>query len=79
MPLDDVDLTTHFLHMCLARWQNQYNLTKNTTLVSNRALLLVLENIDNNTNLDYKSPNLNKSKGTEGKCKIDLSKYRIPK
>ncbi len=69
LPLDDADLTTHLLRMCPARWQTQYNLTKNTTPVSTRALLLVLENIENNANLDNKSQNANKPKGAEGKCK----------
>ena len=45
LPLDDADLATHLLLMCPARWQAQYNLSENTTLVSTRALLLMLENI----------------------------------
>ena len=60
--MDDADLTTHLLCMCPARSQTQYDLTKDTTQVSTRALLLILENIENNANLDYKSPNPNKSK-----------------
>ena len=79
LPLDDMDLMTHLLRMCPARWQTQYDLTKNTTPVSTRALLLVLENIENNANLDNKSQNPNKPKGAEGKCKMDLNEYRIPK
>ena len=47
LPLDDADLATHLLCMCPARWQTQYDLTENTTLVSTRTLLLVLENIEN--------------------------------
>ena len=56
LPLDDADLATHLLRMCPARWQAQYDLSKNTTPVSTRALLLVLENIENNANLDPKPP-----------------------
>ncbi len=66
-----MDLATHLLCMCPARWQTQYNLTKNTTPVSTRALLLILENIDNNANLDNKSQNSSKSKGPKGKCKME--------
>ena len=78
LPLNDADLVTHLLGMCLARWQTQYNFTRNTTLVSTRALLLILENIKNNVNLDYKSPNLNKSKEAEGKYKMESINSRIP-
>ena len=76
--LDDADLPTHLLCMCPARWQTQYNLTMNTTPVSTRALLLILENIENKANLDYKSLNPNKSKGAEGKCKMESIDSRIP-
>ncbi len=65
--------------MCPARWQTQYNLTKNTTPVSTRALLLLLENITNNDDLDYKSPIPKKSKGAEGKRKMESIDSRIPK
>ncbi len=65
--------------MCPARWQAQYDLSKNTTPVSTRALLLILENIENNSNLDYKSPNLYKSKGAEGKHKMESIDSLIPK
>jgi hypothetical protein len=54
LPLDDAGLATHLLCMCLAKWQTQYDLTENTTPVSTRALLLVLENIENNVELDAK-------------------------
>ena len=74
--MDDVDLATHLLCMCPARWQTQYDLAKNTTPVSTRA---VLENIENDADLENKSQNLNKPKGAEGKCKMDLNKYHIPK
>ena len=42
-------------------------------------MLLVLENIENNANLDYKSPNPNKSKRAEGKYKIESIDSQIPK
>ena len=42
-------------------------------------MLLVLENVKNNAYLENKSQNPNKPKGVEGKCKMDLSKYCIPK
>ncbi len=35
-PLDDVDLATHLLRMCPARWQTQYDLTKTSTPVSSQ-------------------------------------------
>ena len=41
LPLDDMVLVTHLLHMCPARWQTQYDLTKNITKVSTGALLLI--------------------------------------
>ena len=63
LPLDDADLMTHLLRMCPARWQAQYDLSKNTTPVSTRALLLMLENIENNADLDHKTSNPNKPKG----------------
>ena len=65
--------------MCLIKWQTQYNLTKNTTPVSARALLLVLENIENNTELDYMAQNTAKEKGAKGKHKAESSYYHIPK
>ena len=71
LPLDDADLATHLLSMCPARWQAQYNLSKNTSSFSTRALLLVLENIENDANLDYKPTNPNKPKGAEGKHKME--------
>ena len=77
--LDDADLATHLLRMCTARWQAQCNLSENTTPVSTRALLLMVENIDNNANLDYKPTNPNKPKGAEGKCKMESINSRIPK
>ena len=77
--MDDANLATHLLRMCQAKWQMQYYLTDNTTPVSTRALLLVLENIKNNTELDTKPPSMKKSKGADGKCKMELMDSRIPK
>eukprot|EP00804_Cyclotella_cryptica_P016268 CCRYP_005734-RA/>CCRYP_005734-RA protein AED:0.39 eAED:0.81 QI:0/0/0/1/1/1/3/0/283 len=62
LPLDDADLATHLLRMCPAKWQTQYYLAENTTPVSTRALLLVLENIENNAELDNKPANTTKAK-----------------
>ncbi len=44
-PLEDADLATNLLQMCPVKWQRQYDLMENSTLVSTRALLMVLENI----------------------------------
>ena len=41
LPLVDADLATHLFCMCPARWQAQYVLSKNTTRVSTRTLLLM--------------------------------------
>ena len=49
LPFGDTALATHLLYMYPIKWQTQYDLTKNTTQVSARALLLVIENIENNT------------------------------
>jgi hypothetical protein len=50
----------------------QYNLTEKTTPIISRALLLVLKNIKNNAELDIKPPSATKSKGADGKCKMEL-------
>jgi hypothetical protein len=47
-PLDNANLVTHLLCMCLAKWQTQYDLTEKMTPVNTRALLLILEKIENN-------------------------------
>eukprot|EP00804_Cyclotella_cryptica_P013636 CCRYP_012962-RA/>CCRYP_012962-RA protein AED:0.47 eAED:0.47 QI:0/-1/0/1/-1/1/1/0/84 len=65
LPLDDADLATHLLRMCPAKWQTQYDLTENTTPVSTRALLMVLENIENNAELDSKPSSMTKAKGAD--------------
>ena len=55
------------------------DLSENTTPVSTRALLLVLENIENNADLDYKPTNWNKPKGAKGKHKMESIDSWIPK
>ena len=57
----------------------QYDLSENTTPVSTRALLLMLENIESNADLDPKPSNRNKPKGAEGKRKMESIDSRIPK
>eukprot|EP00804_Cyclotella_cryptica_P015307 CCRYP_005411-RB/>CCRYP_005411-RB protein AED:0.38 eAED:1.00 QI:0/0/0/1/0/0/2/0/442 len=79
LPLDDTDLATHLLCMFPAKWQTQYNLTENTTPVSSRALLLVLENIENNAELNAKPSSTNKATGADHKRKMELIDSRIPK
>eukprot|EP00804_Cyclotella_cryptica_P023290 CCRYP_000455-RA/>CCRYP_000455-RA protein AED:0.42 eAED:0.83 QI:0/0/0.25/1/0.66/0.75/4/139/237 len=79
LPLDDADLATHLLRMCPAKWQTQYDLTENTTPVSTRALLLVLENIENNAELDNKPASTTKAKGADMKRKMESMDSRIPK
>eukprot|EP00804_Cyclotella_cryptica_P018265 CCRYP_005976-RA/>CCRYP_005976-RA protein AED:0.46 eAED:0.82 QI:0/0/0/1/0.5/0.33/3/0/385 len=79
LPLDDADLATHLLRMCPAKWQTQYDLTENTTQVSTRALLLVLENIENNAELDNKPASTTKAKGADTKRKMESMDSRIPK
>ena len=79
LPLDDADLATHLLCMCPAKWQTQYDLTENSTPVSIRALLLVLENIENNVELDVKPASTIKAKGAEQKCKMEPEDSSIPK
>jgi hypothetical protein len=65
--------------MCLAKWQTQYDLTEKTTPVNTRALLLILEKIENNAELETKPPSMIKPKGAEGKCKMESNNSRIPK
>ncbi len=79
LPLEDADLATHLLRMCPAKWQTQYELTENSTPVSTRALLLVLENIENNVELDTKPTSLTKARGAEQKRKMESEDSRIPK
>eukprot|EP00804_Cyclotella_cryptica_P031002 CCRYP_013583-RA/>CCRYP_013583-RA protein AED:0.44 eAED:1.00 QI:0/0/0/1/1/1/2/0/395 len=79
LPLDDADLVTHLLRMCPAKWKTQYNLTENTTPVSTRALLLVLENIENNVELDAMPSSTTKAKGADQKRKMESVDSRNPK
>ncbi len=79
MPLEDADLATHLLRMCPVKWQRQYDLMENSTPVSMRALLMVLENIESNVELDNKSPSKDKAKGADNKCKMANIEARTPK
>ena len=79
LPLEDADLATHLLRMCPAKWQTQYELTENSTPVSTRALLLVLENIENYVELDAKPASMTKAKGAEQKHKMESEDSHIPK
>ena len=79
LPLDDADLATHLLRMCPAKWQTQYDLTEKTTPVNTRALLLILEKIENNAEVETKPPGTIKTKGAEGKRKMESIDSRIPK
>ncbi len=54
-----------------AKWQTQYDLTENIMPVSTRTLLLVLTKIKNNEEVDYKALIPTKTKGSEGKCKME--------
>ncbi len=67
MPLEDADLATHLLRMCPVKWQRQYDLMENSTPVSTRALLMVLENIESNVELNDKPPSKDKAKGADSK------------
>ena len=71
LPLNEADLSAHLLCMCLAKLQTQYDLTENTTPISTRSLLLILENIENNAELDTKPPSMTKAKRVDGKCKME--------
>eukprot|EP00804_Cyclotella_cryptica_P020546 CCRYP_003388-RA/>CCRYP_003388-RA protein AED:0.04 eAED:0.06 QI:0/0/0/0.5/0/0/2/0/134 len=79
LPLDDADLATHLLHMCPAKWQTQYNLMENITPVSTMALLLVLENIENNVELDAKPSSRIKARGADQKRKMESMDSHTPK
>ena len=59
--------------------QQQYNLMENSTLVSARALLLVLENIKSNVKLNDKPPCKDKAKGADSKRKAESSDSLNPK
>jgi hypothetical protein len=50
-----------------------------TTPVNTRALLLILEKIENNVEVETKPPSMIKSKGAEGKRKMESINSHIPK
>jgi len=79
MLLKDVDLAIHLLQMCPVKWQRQYNLMENSTPVSTRALLMVLENIESNVELDDKPPSKDKAKGADSKRKAESNNSCNPK
>ena len=56
-----------------------YDLTEIITSVNTRALLLILEKIENNAEVETKPPSVIKSKGAEGKRKMSLSTPASPK
>ena len=76
--LENTIHVTHVLHMCPAKWQTQYELTEKMTLVSTRALLLILEKIEKKPKVEAKPPCMIKPKGSEGKCKMESINARIP-
>ncbi len=65
--------------MCPVKWQRQYDLMENSTLVGTRALLLVLENIESNVELHDKSPSKDKAKGADSKRKAVSDDLHNPK
>ena len=78
LPLDNADLAMHLLCVCPAKWQTQYDLMEKMTPVNIRALLLILEKLENNEEVEAKLPNMIKSKGAEGKCKMESMDSHIP-
>jgi len=58
--------------MCPAKWQTQFDLTEKKTPVNSRALLLILEKIESNTEVKTKPHSVTKPKGAEGKCRMEL-------
>jgi hypothetical protein len=79
LPLDYTNLVMHLLYMCPAKWQTQYDLKEKMTPVNTRALLLILEKIENIAEGEAKPPSIIKSKGAEGKCKMESIDSHIPK
>ena len=65
--------------MCPVIWQQQYDLMENSTLVSTRALLFVLENIESIIELDDKPPSKDKTKKADSKRKAESNDSRNPK
>ena len=52
---------------------------ENSTPVSTRALLMVLENIESKVKLDDKPPSKDKAKGADSKRKVEYNDSRNPK
>ena len=65
--------------MCPVKWQRQYNLMENSTPVSTRALLMVLENIESNVELNDKPPSKDKAKGADSKRKAKSMIHATPR
>ncbi len=65
--------------MCPVKLQQQYDLMVNSTPVSTRVLLMVLENIKSNIELDDKPPSKDKAKGTDSKRKAESNNSRNSK
>jgi hypothetical protein len=65
--------------MCPSKWQTQYDLTEKTAPVNTKALMLILENNKNNTEVETKPHSMIKPKGAEGKCRMESIDSRIPK
>ena len=79
LPVDNADLAMHFLRMCPTKWQTQYDLTEETTPVNTRVLLLILEMIENNSEVESKPPSMTKTNGAEGKRRMESIDSCIPK
>jgi hypothetical protein len=54
LDLDDTNLATHLLCMCPTKWQTQYDLKEKMTPVNTSALLLILENFENTSEVEAK-------------------------
>ncbi len=78
-PIEDADLMTHLLQTCPIKWQSQYDIMTQSTPVSTRDLLLVLEKSKRSMQLNEKPPSKEKVKGADPKHKMDSIEARIPK
>jgi hypothetical protein len=65
--------------MCPIKWQKHYDLNGHSTLLSTRALLLVLENIKTSIEVNNKPPGNNKANRAESKSMMELTDSWIPK
>ena len=65
--------------MCPVKWQRQYNLMENSTPVSTRAFLMVLENIESTVKLDDKPPSKDKAKRADSKRNGESNDSHNPK